>query len=105
MISTSKPDQALTLALKVIAKALRNSEDYSSYRLRRVRYNMLRNRGIRTSMTYPRVNKDIVSFVHVRPVVIRHLNHMNGAGIAPPMQETFAPVVRGRARKLRSVTA
>ena len=103
MISTTQKDPALTSALKVIAKALRDSEAYSSYRLRRIRYNMLRARGIRANMTYPRPNKDIKGFSHIKPVVIRHMGRLGGAGVAPPMQETYAAPVRGKARKLRSV--
>ena len=85
MISTKNTDPALTAALKVIAKALKDADEYSSYRLRRVRYNMLRNRGIRARMTYPCPNPDIKFFSHVRPVQIRHMNRLafGGKGRSP----------------------
>ena len=80
MISTKNTDPALTAALKVITKALKDADEYSSYRLRRVRYNMLRNRGIRSNMTYNRSNPDIEVFSYVRPVSIRHINRLAFGG-------------------------
>jgi hypothetical protein len=70
-------DPALKAALKLIAKALTDAEPYSAYRIRNVRYNLLRARGIAANRTYERTNPEIEKFVHVRPVTVRHINRMS----------------------------
>ena len=86
MISTKNTDPALTAALKVIAKALKDADVYSSYRLRRVRYNLLRNNGFRANMTYARPNHEIAipSDGSVQ-YPIRHISRlaMGGKGRTP----------------------
>jgi hypothetical protein len=76
---------SLTLALKYIAACLRHVEEYgnqayAAYRLRRIRYNLLRNNGYSANLTYPRINHEITAFNHIRPVQIRYMNRMSGAG-------------------------
>jgi hypothetical protein len=79
----------LTHALKVLAACLKHTSDaYAAYRLRRIRYRLLRNNGIVANMTYPRMNAEIKTNVHFKPVRIRYMGRMSGAGSAP-VSETF----------------
>ena len=100
MISTKNTDPTLTAALKVIASALKDAEPYSSYRLCRVRYNMLRNRGIKANMTYPRANPDIHEFKHIKPFQFRQMSRMSGAGSAPAAETFGSPNCMGKRTKL-----
>ena len=74
---TKTTDPALKGALKLIAKALTDATPYTAYRLRNVRYNMLRSHGLKANRTYERRNPEIEEFVHVRPVTVRHINRMS----------------------------
>ena len=69
-------------AMKIIAVVLKHLDpaSYGAYRLRRVRYNMLRNSGCKAHMTYPKRDKEIAKdgFKHVTPVSIRYVTRISG---------------------------
>jgi hypothetical protein len=86
---TQEITPAFKTALKYIAVCLRHLDpvSYGAYRLRRVRYNLLRNNGIKAHMTYPRMDKECVhgangTFKHVSPVRIRYISRMASGGIS-----------------------
>jgi hypothetical protein len=68
----------ITDALKLIAKALNSTDDpMAQYKIRRVRYGLLKNNGVKCSMTYPRPNYDSKGNLMpvAPPMVIRHIGH------------------------------
>ena len=74
----------LTLALKIIATVLRHtdSNSYAAYMLRCIRYQLLRNNGVRATRTYPHTDKLIApnGFQFVKPFNIRYHARMNSGG-------------------------
>ena len=85
---------SLTTALKILALVLRHSDpnSYGAYRIRRIRYNLLRGHGVKSHMTYPHMDKEfgnkkmnatgVFGFQYVRPIQIRHITRVSGAGSA-----------------------
>jgi hypothetical protein len=73
---------SLTTALKIIALCLRHSDplSYGAYRLRRTRYNLLHNNGIKSHNTYPRIDKDAIVGKFYTPVQLRHISRVEGRG-------------------------
>ena len=73
---------AFVHAMRIIAVCLRHPDpvSYGAYRLRRVRYNMLRNSGCKAHMTYPVRDKEIApaGFKYVKPVSIRYVTRISG---------------------------
>ena len=73
---------AFTHALRIIAVCLRHLDpvSFGAYRLRRVRYRMLRNSGCKAHMTYPKRDKEIAQteFKYVKPVSIRYVTRISG---------------------------
>ena len=108
MKNTEKQQQVpatITNAVKIIAACLRhNSDAYGAYKLRRVRYNLLRNNGIKANMTYPQSDPAIAVNHDFKPVVIRHLNRFAGSGCAPILTDTFGVknTKSGKTRRLRA---
>jgi hypothetical protein len=68
--------------LKIIAACLRHLTEpkdlYGAYRLRHVRYALLRSRGLRASMTYTNPRADYPMFKHIKPFQIRHIVGVRG---------------------------
>lgn len=73
---------AFTHAMRIIAVCLRHLDpvSYGAYRLRRVRYNLLRNNGFSAHMTYPKRDQEIApdGFKYVKPVSIRYVTRTSG---------------------------
>jgi len=86
MLTLDQQKAGINKAVKYLGVLIRHAKDpYVAYILRRSRYRLLTNNGIKARMTYPQADKTIVplenfkgTFKHIRPV---HIVRRGGASL------------------------